>query len=138
MSYVDTALYPLRSRPAVGPTQPPSQWISGFFPGAKAADAWRWLLTFIQRPGWEWVELYFYSPYKTLWHGYEELIVCVSIYSPSARNAPLSLFKERCMLTLAVMENVKIVCTHELMNLEFVWSALVLMLGRCGVETRLA
>jgi hypothetical protein len=27
------------SRPAVGPTQPPVQWVSGFLPGGKVAGA---------------------------------------------------------------------------------------------------
>jgi hypothetical protein len=47
-------IFPLASvsRPVVGPTQPPIQWVPGILsPGQSAAGAWRWPLThLVQRP----------------------------------------------------------------------------------------
>jgi hypothetical protein len=51
------------SRPALGPTQHPIQWVLGLFPGGKAAGAWSWPPTGVK----ERVELYLYSPSGPLW-----------------------------------------------------------------------
>jgi len=55
--------FPHLSRPALGPTQPPIQWVPALSRGYRAAGAWRWPLTPFQCGGHERVELYLYSPY---------------------------------------------------------------------------
>jgi len=56
------------TRPALGPTQPPIQWVPGASSlGDKACGAWSWPLTFIQCRGYERVELYIHPPIR--FHG---------------------------------------------------------------------
>ena len=50
--------FPHASRPTLGSTQFPVQWVPVLFPGDKATRAWRWQSTEVK----EKVELYLYSP----------------------------------------------------------------------------
>jgi hypothetical protein len=55
--------FPHLSRPALGPTQPPVQWVPGLLRRQREAGAWSWPLTPFLYHGPERVELYLYSPY---------------------------------------------------------------------------
>ena len=55
--------FPNLSRPALGPTHPPGQWVPGLSRGENIGRAWRWPLTPFLCRGHERMELYLYSPY---------------------------------------------------------------------------
>jgi hypothetical protein len=55
--------YQNTSRTPLGPTQPPIQWVPGFFPGSKAAGSWRSL----KRRRWNWVEFRLHFPSLFSW-----------------------------------------------------------------------
>jgi len=58
--------FPHLSRPALGPTQPPIQWVPGLSRG-KVAGAWRWPPTPSSARVKERAELYLYAPSGPSW-----------------------------------------------------------------------
>jgi len=59
--------FPHLSRPALGPTQPPTQWAPGLFPGGKATVAWSWPSTQSSAEVKGRVQLYLSSNSGPLW-----------------------------------------------------------------------
>jgi len=59
--------FPYPSRPALGPTQPPTQGVPGLSPGSKAVGAWRWPHTPSSAEAKEGLEIYLYSPSGPSW-----------------------------------------------------------------------
>lgn len=72
-------LFSKTSRLAVGPTQPPVQWVPGLLSGNKAVRVWCCPFTSFQRNGWEWVKLYFCSPHMPSWHGQRWLYLLCNV-----------------------------------------------------------
>ena len=59
--------FPHLSRPALGSTQPPMQWVPGSFPGSKAAETWLWSHTQFNAMVKGRLELYLYFPCGPSW-----------------------------------------------------------------------
>jgi hypothetical protein len=88
--------FPHLCTPALGPTQPPVQWVPGFSRGKIAAKAWRWILTPLQCQGHESIQLYLYSLYglSSLYRASVPVQQCTLTYSLYTASMPV----QRCTL----------------------------------------